>query len=96
MYLTTGIIKKNDLGNYERMSSCDGRMVEVEGDGTFENPYVMTGDGVAQGDFVHCNNCDAHIIVNHGEDVCPCCKYHGGLAWADTDNEDNHEVNRID
>lgn len=40
------------------------------------------------GDFVHCNNCDATMLLPVGEDICPECDFDGCLEWADEDNQE--------
>jgi hypothetical protein len=83
---------QSKYGNYYCVYPDGSKHWITGGNGTFENPRIMTHDNLATGDFVRCNNCSEYMIVNLGVDICPCCGCDGGLSWADPNNENNHEV----
>lgn len=56
------------------------------------------------GDLCHCNNCDTDVLIPTGEDVCPRCKFDGGMQWITDDREksvkdkeitDNYDIVRM-
>lgn len=48
-----------------------------------------------RGDLVHCNNCDADMLVPTGADKCPYCYYEGRLQWHDENNQES-TVSQLD
>lgn len=48
---------------------------------------------LAKGDFVHCNWCDAIMMLPCGADKCPRCHTSGCLVWQEGDDSKKlHEV----
>ena len=39
-------------------------------------------DGSEYGDYVICNNCEKEMLVDIGEETCPCCGKVGSMQWA--------------
>lgn len=57
------------------------------------------------GNLCHGNNCDIDILIPTGEDICPHCKFDGGMRWIIDDREksvkdkeisDNFNIIRMD
>lgn len=49
--------------------------------------YVYADDGF--GDLCHCNNCDTHVLVPIGADICPHCMKSGCLSWINEDKQES-------
>lgn len=47
------------------------------------------------GDLVHCNMCNANMLVPRGADKCPKCYYEGALQWFD-DGKKEATVSQLD
>lgn len=54
------------------------------GEGGKENTMKnrLTDNTAEYADHVVCANCGVEMLVDVGEDVCPCCAGYGCLMWA--------------